>query len=98
MHFTSFSHARNWGTEDAIPKFAFGRFEAQGQHIWMPLSVEVHHGLMDGVHLGDFRAGVRVGASRPGRLGWCESRAPGVASSNPASAAGAGLQRGRSTR
>ena len=54
MHFTSFSHARNWGTEDAIPKFAFGRFEAQGQHLWMPLSVEVHHGLMDGVHLGQF--------------------------------------------
>lgn len=54
IHFTSFSHARNWGREDSIPKFAFGRFEADGARLWMPLSVEVHHGLMDGLHLGQF--------------------------------------------
>jgi chloramphenicol O-acetyltransferase type A len=54
IHFTSFSHARNWGREDAIPKFAFGRFEADGARLWMPMSVEVHHALMDGLHLGQF--------------------------------------------
>jgi chloramphenicol O-acetyltransferase type A len=54
IHFTSFSHARNWGREDAIPKFAFGRFEPEGARLWMPMSVEVHHALMDGLHLGQF--------------------------------------------
>lgn len=54
IHFTSFSHARNWGREDAIPKFAFGRFEPDGTRLWMPMSVEVHHALMDGLHLGQF--------------------------------------------
>lgn len=54
IHFTSFSHARNWGREDAIPKFAFGRFEPDGARLWMPLSVEVHHALMDGLHVGQF--------------------------------------------
>lgn len=52
LHFTSFSHARNWGREDSIPKIAFGRYDADGPHLWMPLSVEVHHGLMDGLHVG----------------------------------------------
>jgi len=54
IHFTSFSHARNWGREDSVPKFAFGRIEADGDRLWLPLSVEVHHALMDGVHVGRF--------------------------------------------
>ena len=52
VHFTSFSHARNWGREDAVPKFSFGRADADGTRLWMPVSVEVHHALMDGLHVG----------------------------------------------
>jgi chloramphenicol O-acetyltransferase type A len=63
LHFTSFSHARNWGREDSIPRFAFGRADADGPHLWLPMSVEVHHALMDGVHVGryvqDFEAVLR---------------------------------------
>lgn len=54
VHFSSFAHARNWGREDSVPKFAFGRAQAEGPHTWMPMSVEVHHALMDGVHVGRF--------------------------------------------
>jgi chloramphenicol O-acetyltransferase type A len=54
VHFTSFSHARNWGREDAVPKISFGRADAEGARLMMPLSVEVHHALMDGLHLGRF--------------------------------------------
>lgn len=59
LHFTSFSHARNWAkagdpVEDSIPKLAFGRADADGARLWMPMSVEVHHALMDGVHVGRF--------------------------------------------
>ncbi len=58
LHFTSFSHARRWARDgqrdDSIPRFAFGRAQAEGTHLWLPLSVEVHHALMDGVHVGRF--------------------------------------------
>jgi chloramphenicol O-acetyltransferase type A len=58
LHFTSFSHARRWAADgqrdDSIPRFAFGRIEADGARQWMPMSVEVHHALMDGVHLGRY--------------------------------------------
>jgi chloramphenicol O-acetyltransferase type A len=64
LHFTSFSHARNWQREDSIPRFAFGRAQAEGGQLWMPMSVEVHHALMDGVHVGryvqDFEAALRA--------------------------------------
>jgi chloramphenicol O-acetyltransferase type A len=52
--FTSFSHARNWGREDSVPKIAFGRFSRTHDQVFLPMSVEVHHALMDGVHVGKF--------------------------------------------
>lgn len=68
VHFTSFSHARNWGREDAVPKLAFGRADAEGERLWLPLSVEVHHGLMDGVHVGRFVEGFEAMLREP--AGW----------------------------
>lgn len=52
--FTSFSHARNWGREDSVPKLAFGRADRDGARLWLPFSVEVHHALMDGLHVGRY--------------------------------------------
>jgi chloramphenicol O-acetyltransferase type A len=52
--FTSFAHARNWGREDSIPKVAFGKFTTESQKTYLPISVEVHHALMDGLHVGRY--------------------------------------------
>ncbi len=76
IHFTSFSHARNWGREDSIPKFAFGRFDSDGARLWMPLSVEVHHALMDGLHLGQFVQAFEAALREPGD--WVGARPPGL--------------------
>jgi chloramphenicol O-acetyltransferase type A len=52
--FTSISHARNWGHLDSVPKIAFGKYRAEGERIKMPISVEAHHALMDGLHVGRY--------------------------------------------
>ena len=54
LSFTSFSHARNWKREDSIPKIAFGKFVKENQQPLLPFSVEVHHALMDGLHVGRY--------------------------------------------
>jgi chloramphenicol O-acetyltransferase type A len=54
VHFSSYSNARQWGPHDSIPKISFGRIDADGARRWMPLSVEVHHALMDGLHVGQY--------------------------------------------
>ncbi len=54
VSFTSFSHARNWGREDSVPKIAFGKFVKENDRILLPISVEVHHALMDGLHVGRY--------------------------------------------
>jgi chloramphenicol O-acetyltransferase type A len=54
VSFTSFSHARNWGREDSVPKIAFGKFIKEDGRTLLPFSVEVHHALMDGLHVGRY--------------------------------------------
>jgi len=75
LHFTSFSHARNWGREDSIPKFAFGRIDNDGARAWLPMSVEVHHALMDGLHVGQFVQGFEAALRDPAP--WLLQRKPG---------------------
>ncbi|RZM77096.1 chloramphenicol acetyltransferase [Pseudoalteromonas rubra] len=50
--FTSFSHARNAKDNLGIPKCVFGQLDSQTGEL--PFSVEVHHGLMDGLHVAEF--------------------------------------------
>ena len=39
----------------SIPRFVFGKYAPNGQgEITAPLSIQVHHGLMDGLHVGRF--------------------------------------------
>ena len=54
ISFTSFSHARNWKREESATKIAFGKFSQDDGRTWLPISVEVHHALMDGLHVGRF--------------------------------------------
>ena len=54
ISFTSFSHARNWGGEDSVPKMAFGKISEVNGRRMMPFSVEVHHAMMDGITVGRY--------------------------------------------
>jgi len=54
ISFTSFSHARKWRREDSVPKISFGKFAQEGERTLMPFSVEVHHALVDGLHVGRY--------------------------------------------
>jgi chloramphenicol O-acetyltransferase type A len=59
VSFTSFAHARNLGREESIPKIAFGKFFEENHRTLLPFSVEVHHALMDGLHVGRYVARVQ---------------------------------------
>jgi len=54
VDFTSLSHARNYRFEDSCPKISFGKVTESGGRKTMPVSVHVHHGLADGLHVGLF--------------------------------------------
>ncbi|MFN2498101.1 MAG: CatA-like O-acetyltransferase [Pyrinomonadaceae bacterium] len=52
--FTSFAHARKRGRGDSVPRIAFGKFVKENERTLLPFSVEVHHALMDGLHVGRY--------------------------------------------
>lgn len=54
VSFTSFAHARTPGRGESIPRIAFGKFLRDGNATRLPISVEVHHALMDGLHVGRY--------------------------------------------
>lgn len=51
FRFTSFSHARNYNTDNSVPKFVFGKYFEEASTLKLPFSIEVHHALMDGLHV-----------------------------------------------
>lgn len=55
VNFTSLSHARIYTLPDSCPKISFGKMMlSETGTRTMSMSVHVHHGLMDGMHLGQF--------------------------------------------
>ena len=55
LNFTSLSHARSYSYPDSCPKISFGKMmTSKTGKKTMAMSVHVHHGLMDGLHVGQF--------------------------------------------
>ncbi len=54
VSFTSFSHPIMALPADSIPRFAWGKFHDNGNRLQMPLSVQGHHALIDGLHIARF--------------------------------------------
>lgn len=54
INFASFSHARSFTFADSCPKISFGKLIDANNIKTMSMSVHVHHGLVDGYHLGQF--------------------------------------------
>ena len=54
VSFTSFKHASPGDNRQTVPRIVFGKvFHDQDREL-MPLSVEAHHAMMDGIHVGRF--------------------------------------------
>lgn len=54
IDFTSLSHARSFSYKNSSPKISFGKLSEKEGKLMMPVSLHVHHGLMDGFHTGLF--------------------------------------------
>ncbi|HET9906848.1 MAG TPA: chloramphenicol acetyltransferase [Anaerolineales bacterium] len=54
VSFTSFNHPMQLHPADSIPRFAWGKFFQESDTLKMPLNVQGHHAVMDGIHMGRF--------------------------------------------
>jgi chloramphenicol O-acetyltransferase type A len=56
VSFTSFTHPMQLHPADSIPRFAWGKVFGEGERLKIPLSVQGHHALMDGIHIARYYA------------------------------------------
>ncbi|WP_231464637.1 MULTISPECIES: chloramphenicol acetyltransferase [unclassified Pedobacter] len=54
LNFKSLSHARSFSHQDSCPKISFGKVRDESGRKIMPVSIHVHHALVDGFHVSQF--------------------------------------------
>ena len=54
VSFTAVDHPMQLHPADSVPRLAWGKFFEEGERLKMPLQVQGHHCLLDGVHFGRF--------------------------------------------
>lgn len=59
VSFTSFTNPIHLQPPDSVPRLAWGKFFQDGKLLKMPLGVQAHHAIMDGLHVGRYYAEVQ---------------------------------------
>lgn len=54
VSFTSIAHPINMNPVDSVPRIAWGKYFEENDKIKLPFSIQVHHALVDGVHIGEY--------------------------------------------
>lgn len=65
VSFTSFTHPMPGDRLDSIPRLAWGKYHVVGNTVKMPLEVQGHHALMDGLHMGRYYEAVQAYLDEP---------------------------------
>lgn len=52
VKFTGIQHAMNYHPHDSVPRISWGKIYEENTEILMPVSVQAHHSLVDGRHMG----------------------------------------------
>lgn len=54
ISFSGMFHPLPLDPMDSVPRLAWGRFEESKQRLMMPLNIQAHHALIDGIHIAQF--------------------------------------------
>lgn len=52
--FSGLLHPTNFDQKESVPKITFGKFNIRDGRKYLPVSIEAHHGLVDGFHLAKY--------------------------------------------
>lgn len=54
VSFVGVTHAMHYTPVDSVPRIAWGKYFEENGQIKMPLNVQAHHAVVDGMHMGQF--------------------------------------------
>jgi chloramphenicol O-acetyltransferase type A len=65
VSFTSIVHPINLKAPDSVPRISWGKYFEEHDKIMIPLSVQAHHALVDGSHVGEYFIRIQEILSNP---------------------------------
>ena len=65
VSFTGITHPIQMNPVDSIPRISWGKFFEENGKMQLPLSVQAHHALVDGVHVGKYFTMIQEVLDRP---------------------------------
>ena len=63
--FTGIMHPMHYSPVDSVPRIVWGKYFKEGNQIKMPLSVQAHHAVVDGLHVGRYFEKIQELLDRP---------------------------------
>lgn len=54
VSFTSVTHPMSINDDTGVPRIGWGKYFNEGDRVKIPFSIQCHHGLMDGIHIGEY--------------------------------------------
>jgi len=54
ISFTHISHTITINRNDSVPRISWGKYYKTGDRVMLPFSVQAHHALVDGIHIGKY--------------------------------------------
>jgi chloramphenicol O-acetyltransferase type A len=67
VSFTSITHPVQMNPVDSIPRISWGKYFEENGKIKLPLSVQIHHALADGIHAGQYFNSIQEILDNPAR-------------------------------
>ena len=65
ISFTNLQHAMHYEPADSVPRIAWGKYYEEHDKVWLPLSVQAHHALVDGRHIGQYFEKIQLLLTEP---------------------------------
>ncbi|MBA3065381.1 chloramphenicol acetyltransferase [bacterium] len=68
VSFTNITHPIHMHPADSVPRISWGKFYKSAGNILMPVSLQAHHALVDGLHSGRFYGKLQDKLNNPGEV------------------------------
>lgn len=67
VSFTSITHPIQMNPIDSIPRISWGKFFEENGKIKLPISIQAHHALVDGIHVGQYFTSIQELLDNPSK-------------------------------
>jgi chloramphenicol O-acetyltransferase type A len=70
VSFTNITHPIHMNPVDSVPRISWGKYFEENGRVKIPLSIQAHHALVDGIHAGQYFMTIQEILDKPDKFFW----------------------------